>query len=247
MRLVYLHLWTHAMHYMEVDVKLSVCMPLEMKSIKLNIAMCNRYILVCKIGRYPVGHAECITGIDLQNMGTDVKQFFGIIKCNITPPRGLFITLLPFHINNKLQFVLCKSCAESNTPMPCTHSDKKRSFTGTWASPELHKAVDIGYKVNIIFEVWQYDQSSVYNGKTDGLFTDYMNTFMRLKMVASGYPSYCKTEEEKHKYIKRVEIHEEITLNPLDIEYNAGRRAVAKICLNNLWGKLSQNPDLSQK
>ena len=205
------------------------------------------YPYVCKIGRYPVGHAECITGIDLQNMGTDVKQFFGIIKCNVTPPRGLFIPLLPFHINNKLQFVLCKSCAESNTPMPCTHSDKKRSFTGTWASPELHKAVDIGYTVNIIFEVWQYDQSSVYNGKTDGLFTDYMNTFMRLKMEASGYPSYCKTEEEKHKYIKRVEIHEGITLNPLDIEYNAGRRAVAKICLNNLWGKLSQNPDLSQK
>ena len=69
-------------------------------------------------------------------------------------------------------------------------------MTGTWAYPELHKA-DIGYKIYKNFEVWLYDKSSVYDGVEGGIFTDYMTTFMRLKMEASGYPSYCKTDVEK--------------------------------------------------
>ena len=203
------------------------------------------YPYVCKNGTYPVGHPTCLIGHELQKRGTDVKQFLGIIKCCVLPPRGLIIPLLPSHINDKLQFVLCKWCAENQLSERCTHSDKQRSLTGTWASPELHKAVDVGYKIIQIFEVWHYDDYSV--GREGGIFTDYMNTFMRLKMESSGYPSYCKTDLEKSDYRRRIQEHEGITLNHADIQYNAGRRAVAKLCLNNLWGKLSQNPDLSQK
>ena len=32
-----------------------------------------------------------------------------------------------------------------------------------------------------------------------------------------------------------------------DIVYNAGRRTVAKLCLNNFWGKFAQNPDRCTK
>ena len=32
-----------------------------------------------------------------------------------------------------------------------------------------------------------------------------------------------------------------------DIVYNAGRRTVAKLCLNNIWGKFAQNPDRCTK
>ena len=37
-----------------------------------------------------------------------------------------------------------------------------------------------------------------------GLFAKYMNTFMGLKMEASGYHTQCTSEEDKHDYIDRV-------------------------------------------
>ena len=62
-----------------------------------------------------------------------------------------------------------------------------------------------------------------------------MNTFMKIKMEASGNPSHCDTDQEKNKYIKRVRVHEMINLRPDDISFNAGRRTMAKLCLNNIW------------
>ena len=94
--------------------------------------------------------------------------------------------------------------------------------------------------------MWQYDTVTKYDPSTGdgGLFTQYMNTCIKIKMEASGYPSHCHTDQEKHKYIERVRAHEVITLRPGDISFNAGRRTVAKLCLNNIWGKFAQTPEL---
>ena len=83
----------------------------------------------------------------------------------------------------------------------------------------------------------QYSTVTKYDPSTGdgGLFAQYMNTFMKIKMEASGYPSQCDTDQEKNKYIERVRVHEGITLCPDDISFNAGRRTVAKLCLNNIW------------
>ena len=70
-----------------------------------------------------------------------------------------------------------------------------------------------------------------------------MNTFMKIKMEASGYPVGCTTPQEKTAFIERVRAHEGISLSYDDIVSNAGRRTVAKHCLNNIWGKFAQNPD----
>ena len=53
-------------------------------------------------------------------------------------------------------------------------------------------------------------------------------------MEASGYPSHCDTDQEKNKYIERVRAREGFTLRPDDISLNAGRRTVAKLCLDNI-------------
>ena len=52
---------------------------------------------------------------------------------------------------------------------------------------------------------------------------------------------------KENKYIKRVRAHEGITLRPDDISFNAGRRTVAKLCLNNIWAKFAQTPDINIK
>ena len=42
-----------------------------------------------------------------------------------------------------------------------------------------------------LYEVWQYDTITKYYSTTcdGGLFEQYMNTFMKINMEASGYPS----------------------------------------------------------
>ena len=207
------------------------------------------YPYVCKTKHYPIGHARCLIGPALSAMGKDLRNFEGLVKCKMLPPKGLRIPLLPSHINGKLMFVLCRTCAETANQVACAHTDNQRALTGTWVSVELHKALEIGYTVSKIYEVWQYDEITVYDSDTDegGLFAQYMNTFMKLKMEASGYPSCCTTDDSKRRYIDRVREHEGISLDHSQIVYNAGRRAVAKLCLNNIWGKFAQNPDKSIK
>ena len=207
------------------------------------------YPYVCKNKHYPLGHPRCLIGPDLKKFGTDINKFEGLVKCKVLPPRGLHIPLLPSHINDKLMFVLCRTCAENGKGGRCRHSANGRALTGTWVSIELQYAVRKGYEILQFYEAWQYDETTVYDpiSGSGGLFARYMNTFMKLKMEASGYPSSCKTEDDKRDYIERVRVHEGISLNPQNIEFNAGRRAVAKLCLNNIWGKFAQTPDRTTK
>ena len=207
------------------------------------------YPYVCKNKHYPIGHPRCLIGPDLRKFGMDVNKFEGLVKCKVLPPRGLHIPLLPSHINKKLMFVLCRKCAETENQSICNHSAGDRSLSGTWVSVELQKAVQIGYTFLKVYQVWQYDTITKYDPNTGdgGLFAQYMNTFMKIKMEASGYPSQCDTDQEKNKYIERVRVHEGITLCPDDISFNAGRRTVAKLCLNNIWGKFAQTPDRTIK
>ena len=51
----------------------------------------------------------------------------------------------------------------------CHHTDEKRMFTGTWVSLELNLAVEMGYKIVKIHEVWHFPD------KTDRLFRDYID------------------------------------------------------------------------
>lgn len=105
-----------------------------------------RHILKCLFiylfFRYPVGHPTIITK-DFSN----VEDYFGVIKCRVLPPRGLFHPVLPYRSNGKLMFPLCKSCVEILCQESCTHTDNQRAFTGTWITEEVKKAKEMGYKI----------------------------------------------------------------------------------------------------
>ena len=172
-----------------------------------------------------VGHPEIIT----ENFA-DVSTYFGLIKCTVLPPRGLFHPVLPYRTEGKLMFPLCKTCADTLNQNPCTHTDEERAILGTWCHVELMKAIEKGYEVLEIHEVWHWEET------TDELFKEYVHTFLKLKQEASGYPKHCVTDEQKQQYIDQYYEHEGIRLDPNKIEYNPGLRWLAKLMLNSLWG-----------
>ena len=70
-----------------------------------------------------MGHPEIIT----ENFA-DISTYFGLIKCTVLPPRGLFHPVLPYRTKDKLMFPLCKTCADTLNQNPCTHTDQERAI-----------------------------------------------------------------------------------------------------------------------
>ena len=174
-----------------------------------------------------MGHPQIIT----ENFA-DISTYFGLIKCTILPPRGLLHPVLPYRTPENLMFPLCKTCADTKNQNPCTHTDQERAICGTWCHVEVVKAIEKGYVVLNLHEVWHWEETS------DELFKEYVNTFLKIKQEASGYPPDCVTDEQKQRYIDRYYEREGIRLDPNEIVYNPGLRYLAKLMLNSLWGKL---------
>jgi G:T-mismatch repair DNA endonuclease (very short patch repair protein) len=216
------------------------------------VDVCSLYPYVLKTRVFPIGHPDIHVGDECSTIiGTapnfDFSSLEGLIRCRVLPPRDLFHPVLPYRVRGKLLFALCRSCCETFTQTECTHDDPtEREFEGTWVSCELRKAVEKGYLVTRVDEIWQY-KTTRYNPVTrqGGLFAGYINSFLQLKQEASGWPSECENDDvAKERYLREYEATEGIALDKNNIVRNSGLRSVAKLCLNSFWGKFGQRTNL---
>ena len=183
---------------------------------------------------YPIGHPT-----KLKDPKALDRSWFGFIKCKVEAPRGLYHPVLPVRTkcgkDEKLLFSLCRTCAETQSTKTCNHNSKKRSFIGTWCSNKYFRAVDQGYKVHRIFEVWHFEETS------DDLFKGYVEKFMKIKMENSKLSSTQKSVDEFKRTVKN-----KLGIELGEIKFNPGMRAIAKLCLNSLWGKFGQRVNMTQ-
>lgn len=183
---------------------------------------------------YPLRHPVII-----HNDFDMLDKYFGFVKCSVLPPRGLYHPILPFRCHNKLMFPLCAACAvEENQETVCGHSDAERQLDGVWVSFELEKAVEKGYKIISICEVWHFPNRSA------SLFKEYVKTFLKCKQEASGYPENVKTPDEQKAYIQQYYEHEGIMSDPANIHVNKAVRSCNKLLLNSLWGHFSMTANM---
>jgi len=128
------------------------------------------------------------------------------MRCKIVPPADLYHPVLPYRYDKKLLFCLCRTCVqEHNSKSECQYrSDAERCLEGTWVIDEVRLAVDKGYKILEILEVYEY-QVTRYDPETGdgGFFAEYIDTFFKLKTEASGYPDWVRTEKDEEWYIDR--------------------------------------------
>ena len=189
------------------------------------------YPWVNKNCTYPIGHPTIIS----QPAEQSIDAYFGLACVDILPPTGLFHPVLPVRAAGKLTFPLCRTCVQEEQEKAllqrthyCTHTDSERTLRGTWCTIELEKAIEKGYTLIKIHEVWHFPE----NQRRIGLFKDYVNTWLKVKQEAAGWPSWCQTIEQKRNYILRYKEQEGIRLDIGRIEKNPGRKATAKIMLN---------------
>ena len=219
---------------------------------------------ILKYKRFPVGHPKKITRDMDQLFLRPCKgncfyyspcpgvhwelPYFGVMKVTVLPPTDLLHPVLPLKCNGKLKFPLCYKCAYNETQEMCQCLDSERMFTHTYCTPELEVAMNMGYIIIQIHEVLHWPETEMYDPvtKQGGLFTQYINTFLKLKQEASGYPPHIKTEQEKDKYIQEYLDHEGILLDKESIVKNAGLRSLSKLALNSFYGKFGQRTNMKK-
>jgi hypothetical protein len=203
------------------------------------------YPYICKYFKFPIGHPVIHVGETCRNVESCLRMN-GLIKCTVVPPKGLYHPVLSYRWNKKLLFCLFRSCVhDRNTSEKCHHlTDAERALEGTWVIAEVRLADEKGYKVHEIYEyqVTQYDP----NTGQGGLFVEYINTLLKLKAEASGYPSWVRNPDNEDRYIEAFWQKDGVRLNKDAIKYNAAKRGLAKLCLKSMWGKFVQRPDKSQ-
>ena len=125
---------------------------------------------------YPEGHPEIVTS-DFK----PISQYFGIVKCKVLPPRKLNHPVLGRTSCGKLKFPLCQKCADAECH-PCYCSPEERALVGCWCTPEIEKALEKGYQLVKIYEVYHWPQTCKFGDNTNGLFSDYINTFLKVSV-----------------------------------------------------------------
>ena len=108
----------------------------------------------------------------------------------------------------------------------CGHTREERMLRCTWCTPELQKAVEKGYEILKIHEVWHFTPEN----RRTALFAEYVNTWLKLKQESAGWPKECVTDEQKAEYVRNYEEHQGIKLE--HVAENPGRKSIAKMLLN---------------
>ncbi|KAK4882043.1 hypothetical protein RN001_005362 [Aquatica leii] len=186
--------------------------------------VCSLYPYVNKYKKYPLGHPKIHVGNNAcQRLSLDTVE--GIIKCTILPPTNLYHPVLPCRMHGKLMFILCRVCGETMSNRDCNHTDNERKFTGTFVADEVREALSQGYKVLEVSEVWEYEVVE-YNKdtRTGGLFSSYVDKFLKLKQECSGWPTWCTSEQLKDRYVREYLEKEGVALDKDNISL------LGKIC-----------------
>ena len=211
---------------------------------------------ILKYRRFPVGHPKRIIKDFQQCLFKPcdgncfyfpregkhwVLPYFGVIKVTVLPPTDLIHPVLPLKCNG----YKC-ACLEKKEMCKCLDSD--RMFTHTYCTSELEVAMDMGYSIIQIHEVLHWEETEVYDHvtKKGGLFTGYINAFLKLKQESSGYPQYITSEEGKKEYIEKYFEHEGILLEKESISKNPGLRSLSKLALNSFYGKFGQRTNMKK-
>ncbi|PIC11801.1 hypothetical protein B9Z55_028854 [Caenorhabditis nigoni] len=186
------------------------------------------YPTVMKHEAYPIGEPENVQRNTMKTPMTKPADipFEGFLSCRLNAPKNL-----------NLPVIAGKKCAKDGNQDDCQHSDDERSFTGTFTTVELKKALSLGYWITQVYHGVKYEKWIRME------MMERVDSLHHTLTYSSGWPKNVQSEEDKKAFVAGYKEKEAITLDPSLFESNAGKRAVAKLMLNSLWGKFAQRVD----
>lgn len=117
----------------------------------------------------------------------------------------------------------------------CNHSNiNDRLWRGVYTLTEIRLAIELGYKLINVFEVWYFKETS------DNIFSPYIKQCFKIKLENSGFPNHVKNDNDKHIFIEKIRDLEGIELSADEIVKNPTGRNIGKLLANSFFGKFIQ-------
>lgn len=119
---------------------------------------------------------------------------------------------------------------------------------------ELYERMEHGAQIVQMYEVLHFDEG---NSRV-GPFRGYIAKFFRDKMEASGWDDLARDTPFEHQELTE-DLKQQLAgylygqnkelciLRPERVELNKGKRYIAKLCINSIWGKFVQKDVLKEK
>lgn len=205
-----------------------------------HVDVCSLYPYVCSHKPLPIGIPNIYLkpNIDFSRLwGDHPEAYFGYVRLRIIPNKQDFIGVLPERKNGKLVYDLHEK-------------------VGCWSTEHIHLALEHGYQIVDVYEVWDWDQTQ----RSCELMKGYMGWFLRMKQESEGWEKlggeiarqrgwglvdWANLSEEQKDTIVNQLFEWNGNLGRLRKEHvrkNPVLRLLAKLFLNSLWGKLVQRP-----
>lgn len=189
----------------------------------------------------------CVDGKRWKIAKTDVTSLYpSVMHANVFPT-GVAVKLRSDFIplDKLFGFCMCRVKVDQNEAFPVlpVKLDGGKllfpvgEFVGTFTHVELQMAVyeRKNTKILEVYEQHHFPESE----RTANLFSSYIQSWFKLKLIASGLPDGCHDCEE---YLKKVKKVYGLDLKKDDFDKNPVNRSIAKLFLNSLWGKFCEKP-----
>ena len=147
---------------------------------------------------YPIGMSEILIGKKANQK--PLEKYFGLIKATVLPT----ITYLfcPIDMKETCTFFSAGSVLKPVNKQN-VNIENERCLSETWVTTELQEAKKQGYKIVQVYEIWHWPNKGNY------LFRMYVDTFLKIKMEASGWPVNINEEV----YIQKIRNNEGILIH----------------------------------
>lgn len=140
-------------------------------------------------------------------------KYFGVSYVRFLPPQDLCIPVLPGKYDVKLVYASCRTWAKKGKDGQCTYADRQREIFDVHTTLELELIVEKGYSSNLFI----------------GLFIEYVQTFLKWKTEAFGFPAliFDIDDPEFHIFIATFFEKEGVKFDKEKIKNNPGLRYIA--------------------
>jgi hypothetical protein len=154
------------------EVFAAFCDTTKMPGWEINyIDVVSEYPFVCSHRKMPVGVPKCMIGkaIDKTRLSaTHPQSYFGFVRCRVLPNKNDLIAILP-----------ARRTIDGDTKLMFDLEEKE----GCWHTELIYLALEHGYKILDIYEVWHWSPSQC----SVNLFKGYMEYFLRMKQQSEGW------------------------------------------------------------
>lgn len=165
----------------------------------------------------PIGPPQYKVWQETQPTKEELMQVFGYVCCDISPKRYLHHPVL----------------VDTDPETGRLVADLKPKTKIVVPTPELHLALKNGYEITKVYWWHHFEKSTE-------LFKSYFRDFLRLKIEASGWPKWIRTEEDWQEFHGHIKDMLGIELIREDLRSNPAKKVGSKLLCNSLWGKFAE-------